>query len=75
MTLMKFLSQFVINDDNVGKAIENDKVPNIPITFLSNYPKIVGNLTGASQKEFQHLLRKFREMDDEDVQYFANTIE
>ena len=75
MTLIKSLLLLVINYDNIGKAIENDKVPNIPITLLSNYPKIAGNLTGTSQKEFHHLLRKFREMDDEDVQYFANTIE
>ena len=60
---------------NLGKAIENDKVPNIPITFLSNYPKIASNLTGPSQKEFHHLVRKFKEMDDEDVQYYANTVE
>ena len=75
MTLTRYLWQYVRDEDNVGKAIENDKVPNIPITFLSNYPKIVGNLTGASQKEFSHLLRKFRDIDDEDVQYYANTIE
>lgn len=64
-----------MNPSNVGKAIEYDKVPNVAIVFLDNYPKIRSSLSGQAKKEFQAVLRRFREIDDEDVQYFASQID
>lgn len=72
---MKYLLQYVRYGFNLGKALESEKVPNVLIAFLSNYPKIKGNLNGQGKKQFQTVFRKLREFDDEDVQYYANIIE
>ena len=59
----------------VCKAVEHERVPNIAIVMLDGFPKVRGSLTGSSRKEFQAVLRRFRDIDDEDVQYYANQIE
>ena len=47
----------------------------MPIVFLDNYPKVRASLSGQGKKEFQAVFRRFREIDDEDVQYFASQID
>jgi hypothetical protein len=56
-----------------GKKLEEEKVSNVLITFLAEYPKFRGSLNSQSKKEFQVLARKIRdEKDDEDVLYFIS---
>lgn len=48
-------------------------MPNVLIAFFVTYAKIKGQLTTASKKEFQLIVRKVEEdKSDEDVQYFAS---
>lgn len=50
VTTISSLYQFVFFASYIGKSFENEKVPNVWITLFNIYPKIRGNLTGASRK-------------------------
>ncbi len=45
------------------------------LALLTTYPKIKGQLTAQSKKDFQAVLRKAKESKDEDVLYYAEKAE
>ena len=55
--------------------MENEKVPNVLLAFLTSYGKIKNNLTGQCKKDFSSALRKIKEVKDEDVEYYAEKVE
>ncbi len=68
-----YFSNYVNILIDLGKKLEEEKVPNVLITFLAEYPKFKVNLNSQSKKEFQVFVKKIRdEKDDEDVLYYIS---
>lgn len=59
-----------------GKALDQEKVPNVLVSFLSCYLKVKGSLLPATKKEVQNLASRLREdKQDEDVLFYVSKVE